>query len=57
MNSPKEIHEMCTQHAKLEQEVKDNREEIRNFRKRLDYILYLMVIICIETGISIPYMM
>lgn len=57
VNQAKQIHEMCTQHSRLEQEIKDNREEIRSFRKRLDYILYMMVVICVETGISIPFMM
>lgn len=56
MNQAKPIHEMCTQHSKLEQEIKDNREEIRSFRKRLDYILYMMVVLCIEAGITIPVM-
>lgn len=57
VNNPKEIHEMCKEHSRIEQEIKDARDEIKNFRKRLDWILYMMVIICIETGISLPIMM
>lgn len=56
VNQAKQIHEMCTQHSKLEQEIKDSREEIKSFKKRIDYILYMMVVICVETGISIPLM-
>lgn len=56
MVNPK-IHEMCTEHSKLEQEIKDNRRQIESFGKRIDYIMYMMVIICVETGISIPFMM
>ena len=56
VNQAKQIHEMCTQHSKLEQEIKDNREEIKSFKKRIDYILYMMVVLCIEAGITIPAM-
>lgn len=56
MNQSKQIHEICTEHSKLEQEVLDMKDEVKSFRKRLDWIAWLLVIVCIESGITIPLM-
>ena len=50
------IHQMCQEHLALKVELENLKSQIIEFKKKLDWMTAILIVIAIESGISLPLM-
>lgn len=52
LDNPIPIHKQCLEHQKLEQQITDLKEDVDRNTAKLDRIIYILAIICVELGLT-----
>ena len=52
LDNPIPIHKQCLEHQKLEQQINDLKDDVDRNTAKLDRIIWLLAIVCVEIGIT-----